>query len=118
MISEQLLASKGGGALAYNLGPSDEETWSVERIANKLAEMWGLGASWRTDPDPGVHEAHYLRLDSSRARLQLGWKPRLKIEAALEWTMAWYSAWNRGENMAEFTEKQIVDYENLSPDGK
>ena len=76
-------------------------------------QSWGKGASWVRDSVPSVHEDHLLRLDSSKARIELGWKPRLKIEAALDWTMAWYRAWNQGDNMAEFTKKQIVDYERL-----
>ena len=34
-------------------------------------------------------------------------------KTALEWTMAWYRAWNQGEDMAEFTGKQILEYEEL-----
>jgi len=113
MLSEQLLASGDRCARAYNFGPSDEDTWPVERIADKLVEVWGDGASWTRDPAVGEHEANFLRLDSSRARTELGWVPRLKIESALEWTMAWYSAWNRGENMAEFSSKQIARYQEL-----
>jgi CDP-glucose 4,6-dehydratase len=113
MLAERLLAADGRFDSAYNFGPSDEDTWAVERIANKLVEMWRDGATWKHDPDPGAHEANYLRLDASRARLELGWQPRLNIEKALEWTMAWYRAWNRGENMAEFTIRQIAAYEKL-----
>jgi CDP-glucose 4,6-dehydratase len=58
-----------------------------------------------------VHEDQVLRLDASKARVELGWKPRLGIEAALEWTTEWYRAWNHGDNMAKFTEKQIAEYE-------
>jgi CDP-glucose 4,6-dehydratase len=43
----------------------------------------------------------------------LGWEPKLKIETALEWTMDWYRAWQSAENMAEFTAKQIAEYEKL-----
>jgi CDP-glucose 4,6-dehydratase len=112
-LSERLLLADGRFDSAYNFGPSEEDAWAVERIANKLVEMWGEGAAWKRDPDPGAHEANYLRLDASRAQLELGWQPRLKIETALEWTMAWYSAWNRGENMADFTAGQITEYEKL-----
>jgi CDP-glucose 4,6-dehydratase len=58
-----------------------------------------------------VHEDHILRLDASKARAELGWQPKLKIETALEWTTAWYQAWKLGENMAEFTRKQIEEYQ-------
>jgi CDP-glucose 4,6-dehydratase len=113
MLAEELLAQDAKVASSYNFGPSDEDIWPVERIATKLVHMWGNGASWIRDPIPGAHEDHVLRLDASKARIELGWKPRLNIETALEWTMAWYGAWNQGDNMAEFTAKQIVEYEGL-----
>jgi CDP-glucose 4,6-dehydratase len=113
MLAEELLAQDAKVASSYNFGPSDEDIWPVERIATKLVQMWGNGASWIRDPIPGTHEDHVLRLDASKARIELGWKPRLNIETALEWTMAWYRAWNQGDNMAEFTAKQIVEYEGL-----
>ncbi len=113
MLAEALLAQHAKFASSYNFGPSDEDIWPVERIATKLVQMWGNGGSWIRDSVPSVHEDHVLRLDASKARVELGWKPRLRIEAALECTMAWYRAWNQGDNMAEFTKKQIVDYEQL-----
>jgi CDP-glucose 4,6-dehydratase len=52
-----------------------------------------------------------LRLDASKARIELGWKPRLGIELALEWTVKWYRACNGDEDMQSFTLKQIAEYE-------
>jgi len=115
MLTQKLLAQHGQFACAYNFGPSDDDVWPVERIATKLVAMWGDGASWIRDSVPGVHEAHVLRLDASKARLELCWKPQLGVEAALEWTMAWYRAWSRGDNMAEFTRSQIAAYEKFNP---
>jgi CDP-glucose 4,6-dehydratase len=113
VLSERLLQPERRCAAAYNFGPSDDDAWPVEKIASKLVEMWGQGVSWRLDLDTGAHESNYLRLDASRARLELGWQPRLNIGAALESTMAWYRAWSRGENMADFTTHQIAEYEEL-----
>ena len=113
MLAGELLAQDAKFASAYNFGPSDEDIWPVERIATKLVDMWGNGASSIRDIVPGVHENHVLRLDASKARAEVGWKPRLRIEEALEWTMAWYRAWNQGEDMAEFTQQQIVEYDSL-----
>jgi CDP-glucose 4,6-dehydratase len=112
-LAEQLLAQPAKFATAFNFGPGDDDIWPVGRIATKLVQIWGDGASWIRDSVPSVHEDHVLRLDASKARVELGWKPRLKIETALEWTMAWYRAWNQGENMPELTEKQIAQYEQL-----
>ena len=113
MLAQELLARPARFASSYNFGPNDEDIWPVKRIATKLVQLWGGGASWIRDPDLSVHEDHVLRLDASKARVELGWKPRLKIETALEWTMAWYRAWNQGDNMAEFSTTQILKYERL-----
>jgi CDP-glucose 4,6-dehydratase len=113
MLAQELLAEHAQFASAHNFGPSDEDIWSVEQIATKLVNMWGNGASWTRDSVPSVHEDHVLRLDASKARVVLGWKPRLATEAALEWAMAWYRAWNRGDDMAEFTQKQIQEYDKF-----
>lgn len=107
MLAERLLTQDGRHESAYNFGPAEGDTWPVERIANKLVDLWGKGARWKRDAGPGVHEAHFLRLDASKARAELGWEPRLKIETALEWTVAWYQVWKHGRDMAEFTGKQI-----------
>ena len=113
ILAQRLLGQDKGCGSAYNFGPRDEGNWSVERIAARLAEMWGNNASWARDADPGAYEAHSLRLDATKARSELGWEPKLKIETALEWTMQWYRAWQEGKNMAELTAKQIEEYETL-----
>ena len=79
-----------------------------------MVSFWGDGAQWVLDPEPGVHEAGYLKLDASRARAELGWKPRLRLETALEWLVAWYKAQAAGEDMQALTLAQIAAYEALS----
>ena len=113
LLAQKLLAEPAKFASAYNFGPGDEDSWPVERIATKLVELWGSEASWTRDADAGQHEAHYLRLDASKAHFELGWEPKLKIETVLEWTIDWYGAWNERRNMAEFSTKQIAEYEKL-----
>lgn len=113
LLAEQLLAGRAQFASAFNFGPGDEDAWAVQRIATKLAGMWGDGASWVCDGGEHVHEANFLRLDASKARAELGWRPRLRTETALEWTMAWYRAWRDGAKMRRRTEEQIAEYERM-----
>lgn len=110
MLAEQLMKGQPEFATAFNFGPRDEDAWTVGRIATKLAGMWGGGASWIPDSADTVHEAHFLRLDSSKARADLQWRPRLGTETALEWTAGWYRAWQRGMEMRKWTEEQIAAY--------
>lgn len=114
MLAAKLFAQDAQFGCSYNFGPNTEEIWPVERIATKLVALWGEAASWIRDSQTSMHEDHVLRLDASKARLELGWKPRLGIETALEWTVSWYRAWKRGDDLAELSGKQIAQYERLA----
>lgn len=115
LLAEQLLVGRAQFASAYNFGPDEEKAWAVEAIATKLVELWGDGAAWANDTAPTPHEAHVLKLDASRARAELDWRPRLTTEAALKWTVAWYRAWSQGAEMRGVTEEQIAGYGDLLP---
>jgi CDP-glucose 4,6-dehydratase len=112
-LAEQLLTRDPRFATAYNFGPSDDDARPVAWIAEKMTGFWGNGAKWVLAADPGVHEAGYLKLDASRARADLGWTPRLRLETALEWLVQWTRAWHSGEDMHAFTLAQIEAYESL-----
>ena len=116
-LAEQLLAhdrdEAARYATAYNFGPSDDDARPVGWIAEKMAGFWGERAQWVRYPDPGVHEAGTLKLDTSRARSDLGWTPRLRLETALEWIVQWTRAWQAGADMHAFTLTQIAAYESL-----
>jgi CDP-glucose 4,6-dehydratase len=113
LLAEKLLSNPTKFASSFNFGPCEEDAWPVKRIAAKLASMWGDGASWICDAAPSVHEANYLKLDASKAHAELGWQPKLRIESALEWTMAWYCAWQQGADMLRETRAQITAYEEI-----
>jgi CDP-glucose 4,6-dehydratase len=100
-------------ACPWNFGPREEDAWPVQEIVETMVGRWGHGASWILDTGPSVHEAHYLKLDASKARAELGWTPQLRLEAALEWVVDWYQAWNAGSDMHEFTNLQIAQYESM-----
>jgi CDP-glucose 4,6-dehydratase len=116
-LAEQLLAANreeaARFATAYNFGPSDEDARPVAWIAEKICSLWGDGAKWIVDEDPGVHEAGYLKLDASRARADLGWTPHLRLESTIQWIVQWTRAWQAGSDMHAFTLKQIEAYESL-----
>jgi CDP-glucose 4,6-dehydratase len=113
LLAERLLSGDARFASAFNFGPGEDGAWSVERIADRMVVLWGEGASWVQGTEPGVHEAGMLRLDASKARAELGWKPRLGMEEALDWTVRWYRAWNDRAEMQGETLRQIVDYEAI-----
>jgi CDP-glucose 4,6-dehydratase len=118
-LAERLLSDDAARyATAYNFGPADDDARSVEWVVSRMVEMWGDGARWVRDAEPGVHEARYLKLDASRARAELGWAPRLRLADALDWLVAWYRAHAAGADMQAFTLGQIASYEALAEDAK
>jgi CDP-glucose 4,6-dehydratase len=116
LLAEKLLSADAARyATAFNFGPSDDDAQTVGWIVEKMTGFWGGNASWVLDEDPSVHEAGYLKLDASRARAELAWHPRLRLNTALEWLVDWYKAWQGGEDMHRFTLNQIAAFEKLPP---
>jgi CDP-glucose 4,6-dehydratase len=115
LLAEKLATGNPRYATAFNFGPSDDDAQPVGWIVEKMTKFWGDKASWVLDEDPSVHEAGYLKLDASRARAELLWHPKLRLETTLNWLVDWYKAWQGGTDMKEFTLSQIAEYEELPP---
>ena len=114
-LAEKLLAENASRyATAFNFGPADEDARPVGWIADRMVQTWGDNTGWFHDGDPGAHEAGFLKLDASRARAELGWKPRLHLGEALDWLVDWYKAHNQSADMQAFTLQQIRRYEELT----
>ncbi|MFQ5750772.1 MAG: CDP-glucose 4,6-dehydratase [bacterium] len=80
-------------AQAWNFGPDRNSELSVAEIVRELALLWGEGARYEmASRKNGPHEATFLKLDSTKARLQLGWIPRWGLDDALHATVEWYRA--------------------------
>ena len=79
--------------------------WIVEHLVSRRAEI-----AWDFDTRPHPHEMHSLKLDSSKARSRLGWRPRWPLVTALDKTCAWHEAWKAGHDMRALTLTQIDEY--------
>ena len=110
MLAEKLYTCGANFAEAWNFGPEAADVrivqWIVETLCGKIQ-----GSAWRCDTASQPHEANTLKLDSSKARARLGWRPRLDLQTALGMTLEWHQAWKQGDNMAATTVKQIEAYE-------
>lgn len=97
---------------AWNFSPDAGDTRPVAWVVERLAEL--LGVEWRLDDRAHPHEAHSLRLDSSRAREGLGWRPLLPLEQALRWIVEWERAHRAGADLRAATQAQISAYQALA----
>lgn len=89
ILAERLLDG-ADVAQAWNFGPGVDDVRPVTDVVRLLAEAWGPGGAWITDPGDHPHEAGLLAVDASMARTRLGWRPRLPLRAALRQTAHWY----------------------------
>jgi CDP-glucose 4,6-dehydratase len=113
-LAEKLWELGPAFAESWNFGPNDEDAKPVQWIVQRLVEQWGDGATWRLDERPQPHEATYLKLDCSKARARLGWRPRWELGLALDRIVAWYRACARGEDMRAMTLAQIAEFSHHS----
>ena len=109
-LAEQLWNHGNNFAEAWNFGPEERDVRPVSWMVERLAELWGNSATLQTAEGGRYHEANNLKLDCSKAKTRLGWRPRLPLETGLEWTADWYRAYLEGKNMRHFTQAQIQRY--------
>lgn len=114
VLAERLAKGDAAAPSGWNFGPAADDAKPVSWIADRLSKAWGGGAAWTLDRDAHPPEAAALRLDASKAAAQLGWRPALPLERALDWTVEWYQGWHRGADTAELTRGQIARYQALA----
>jgi CDP-glucose 4,6-dehydratase len=114
LLGELLHAQGPRFAEAWNFGPNDDDARPVGWIVERLAGLWGPGASWLLDPGRQPHEATFLRLDCLKAKTRLGWRPRWDLATALGHIVDWYRACEAGEDLRARTLGQIAQYASES----
>jgi len=112
-LAEKLWESGTEYTGAWNFGPNIEEIKPVSWLVERLATLWGGGASWEIDSGQHPHEDHFLKLDCTKSKSLLHWYPRLSIETLMDWIVEWYQSAEGKADLRNLTEEQITRYENL-----
>ncbi len=112
-LAERLAADSTRFAAAWNFGPAEEDARPVSWIADSLSRLWSNGASWNNDAGIHPHEANYLKLDVSKAKAYLAWRPVLPLDSTINWIVEWYRAFQAGDDLRHQTLMQIDRYEAL-----
>jgi CDP-glucose 4,6-dehydratase len=107
LILAQALWASQEHARAWNFGPADEDARPVSWVVRQIGELWPGGVAYALDDASNPPETRYLKLDSSRARDRLGWRPMVGLEMALESTVTWYRQLRDGADMRAVTLDQI-----------
>jgi CDP-glucose 4,6-dehydratase len=112
VLAERLAQDPARWAGPWNFGPHEKGV-TVGALAELLVRAWGEG-TWSPAPEPGAPpESPALRLDSSKAERELGWRPRLSLQDAVALTIEWYRralSGDRADAMLALSRNQIRDY--------
>ena len=110
LLGEKLYTEGKKYAEGFNFGPHEDSVLTVADVAQKIVGYYGKGEVVVHKRDD-LHEAGLLMLSIKKAARVLGWKPVLTAEEAIENSVEWYRRFYAGEEMTDFTLRQIDDYQ-------
>ncbi|MEO6524901.1 MAG: CDP-glucose 4,6-dehydratase [Mucilaginibacter sp.] len=98
---------------AYNFGPAFTDALPVSNMVELAIGCWGKGEYFVHQTQNQLHEAGLLKLDVSKAQVELGWRPKYDAQLAISNTIEWYKHFFEAKDtITEFTEKQIIKFIN------
>jgi len=112
-LAQALVEAPASAPRAVNFGPNPSSFCRVSEVVDVFSTRFAGKPGWERDLGPHPEEARSLILSSALAQRALGWSPRLKVHESLAWTADWYRAHAAGENMLNFSERQIAQYRRL-----
>lgn len=107
LLAERLYSEGPRFTDAWNFGPSEDSERTVGWVIARLYALWGVDFGWTKAADEGPPESTYLKLDASKARLLLGWRPKLSLESTLESIVQWARHYQAGDDMRHVTLAEI-----------
>lgn len=97
---------------SYNVGPDDADCVTTGELASLFCAAWGERVSWTY---PGQlhtpHEANMLRLDCSKMKSVLGWRPLWNVSEAVRQTVAWTRVWQTHGDIKDEMCREIQLYQ-------
>jgi CDP-glucose 4,6-dehydratase len=93
---------------SFNFGPEEKDAKDVEWIVNCIVKAWGEGPAYEVSTNAAsLHEAHFLKLDCTKANKKLGWQAKWDIYQTLEKICAWQKAYLKNEDMHQYSLNDI-----------
>jgi PAS domain S-box-containing protein len=110
-LAEHLYKDGPGFSEGWNFGPAESQP--VFQVVDQLLSLWGSHISLKHDKSYQPHEDPYLMLDSTKARVKLGWKPALDLKTSLSWVVEWVKCFQERADIRTITEAQIRRYMDI-----
>jgi len=106
MLGARLYEGDNESAGAWNFAPNMANMITVKELTEKAIEISGKGG-YSIHEEDKKHETEILKLDATKAKEKLGYKPILEIDETLKWTFEWYKKYYEDKEVEELTNKQI-----------
>jgi CDP-glucose 4,6-dehydratase len=90
LLGQRLFDGRAAYAEAWNFGPDEGSAIDVENVVKTLKEFWPQVRYTNAGDSGGPRETKILRVDSTKARTRLGWRPVWDWSVAVERTARWY----------------------------
>jgi CDP-glucose 4,6-dehydratase len=94
----------------WNFGPRIESVATAWEVATKVIENYGKGELRDISTPNMLHEANFLMLDVSKAKVRLGWEAEMGIKESIQMAVEWYKKYIIEENIYSVCVEQIIYY--------
>lgn len=99
---------------SYNVGPEDRDCRTTGELVDLFCRTWNQqtdgNAVWENRSDGGPHEANFLKLDCSKIKTVLGWRPVWDVAGAMKRIVEWSVCYREGGDVSQVMERQIQEY--------
>lgn len=109
LLGQKLFAGDKGAARGWNFGPIDDNSITTKHLTGLFGELW-RHPEIKIIPSE-LAEAQLLALDSTMAKVNLGWAPVWSTNECIKRTVNWYKAYYEGDDILALTLKQISEYQ-------
>lgn len=97
---------------AYNIGPDEKDCVTTGKLVDIFCKYWG-NIEWETVKNINApHEANFLKLDCSKIKNTINYRPSWHIDEAVEATVEWSKVYFAGGDINYIMEKQIDEFIN------
>lgn len=114
LISQNQYENKKQYEGSYNVGPDETDCYTTGGLVTLFCDKWeaatGEKALWRVEGDDGPHEANFLKLDCSKLKSTMNWKPTWNLDITMEKVAQWYACYKNKQDLVLCTENQIHDF--------
>jgi CDP-glucose 4,6-dehydratase len=97
ILCEKLYRRNKAAKGAWNFGPSNKNFLKVKDFLNKIKLISNLKLKWYKKKS-NFHETKILKLNNSKSKKNLGWRPILSINEMINFTISWYELMRKNKS--------------------